>query len=329
MKLDVFNHIHPTSFIDQLEAFAPAYLIKAMRGITTLYDVEARLRHLEPFDDYHQILSAANPSIDDWAGPDHTPALARTLNEGLAAISKAHPDRFPGYIASLPMNNPEAALAEIDHAVRDGGASGIQIYSNIKGKPLDLPEFEPIFARMAALGRPIWLHPMRPPTHADYATEDISKFDIWWGFGWAYETSAAMARLAFSGIFERHPDLKIICHHWGAYAPHADGRMDQHWQHGITISPDAEPIWQNKTRSLRETFKMFYGDTAMFGGQAASQCGLEFFGADHSVFATDYPFDPEEGAFVIRETIAVIDSLTCSAEDRRKIYEEIPRSLLA
>ena len=74
---------------------------------------------------------------------------------------------------------------------------------------------------------------------------------------------------------------------------------------------------------------MFYGDTAMFGGQAASQCGLEFFGADHSVFATDYPFDPEEGAFVIRETTAVIDALQCSAEDRRKIYEENPKSLLA
>ena len=137
-----------------------------------------------------------------------------------------------------------------------------------------------------------------------------------------------MARLAFSGIFERHPDLKIICHHWGAYAPHADGRMDPHWQNGIAITPDAEPLWQDKSRSLRDTFKMFYGDTAMFGGQAASQCGLEFFGAGHSAFATDYPFDPEEGAFVIRETIGVIDALDCSAEDRRKIYEEVPKLML-
>ena len=106
------------------------------------------------------------------------------------------------------------------------------------------------------------------------------------------------------------------------------GRMKPHWQNGIEISPDSEPIWQNKTRSVRETFKMFYGDTAMFGGQAASQCGLAFFGADHSVFATDYPFDPEGGTYLIRETIKVIDALDCSAEDRQKIYEENPKQML-
>ena len=89
MKLDVFNHIHSVPFIEELEAFAPPYLIKAMRGISTLHDVDARLRHLEPFEDYCQILSAANPSIDDWAGPDDTPALARILNDGMAAISRA------------------------------------------------------------------------------------------------------------------------------------------------------------------------------------------------------------------------------------------------
>ena len=328
MKLDVFNHIHPVSFIERLEAYVPDYLIKAMLGMTTMHDVDARLKHLEPFEDYCQILSAANPAIDDWAGPDETPALARLLNDGLAAISAAHPDRFPGYIASLPMNNPEAALVEIDRSVRDGGASGIQIYSNVAGKPLDRPEFEPIFARMAELGRPIWLHPIRGPHHADYVSEEQSEFDIWWGLGWAYETSAAMARLVFSGLFERHPDLKVVAHHWGGYIPHADGRMEPHWQNGIAISAGAGPLWAGKSRSLRDSFKMFYGDTVMFGGLPASQCGLDFFGAGHSVFATDYPFDPEQGAYLIRETIKVIDSLDCTAEDRRMMYEVNPKLML-
>ena len=79
---------------------------------------------------------------------------------------------------------------------------------------------------------------------------------------------------------------------------------------------------------MRDSFQLFYGDTAMFGGQAASQCGLAFFGAEHSVFATDYPFDKEAGMLNLKGTIDVIESLDCSDADRRQIYELGPRMLL-
>ena len=328
MKIDVFNHIMTADALDRIAAFCPPHFPKILAGIPTMLDVDARLRHIEPFEDYSQVLSASNPVIDDWAGPDDTPALARTINEGMAAICAAQPDRFPGWIATLPMNNPDEALKEIDRAVRDGGACGIQIYSNVGGKPLDLPEFQPVFARMAELDKPIWLHPIRPPTHADYAAEETSRFDIWWALGWAYETSAAMARIVFSGVFGRHPELKIVAHHWGAYIPHADGRMEPNWSDGVMIAGEADgPLWKGG-RSLRDSFRLFYGDTAMFGGQAASQCGLAFFGAERSVFATDYPFDKEAGMLNLRGTIDVIDALDCSEDDRRQIYERGPLMLL-
>ena len=330
MKIDTFNHIMPPAFIDRLETFAPPFLIKVIRAIPTIHDVDARLRHVEPFNDYQQILAAGNPVIDDWAGPEDTPALARLVNDEMAKIAAAHPDRFPGYIATLPMNNPDAALAEIERAVYNGGASGIQIYTNVAGRPLDEPEFYPIFERMAQLDKAIWLHPIRGPNFADYRTEESSKFDVWWGLGWPYETSAAMARIVFSDVFEKLPDLKVVAHHWGAYIPHAEGRLGPNWERGMMVSDtfDGEPLWHNKSRSLLDSFKLFYGDTAMFGAKAASQCGLDFFGADHSTFATDYPFDYEHGMRNLQLTIEVVDSLRCTEEERHMVYEEIPRMLL-
>jgi len=141
-----------------------------------------------------------------------TPDLARLANDEMAALVAKHTDRFPGFVASLPMNNPEAALKEIDRAIDGLGATGVQMFSNVNRRPLDLPEFQPLFDRMAERRLPIWLHPARPAV-ADYVGEPRSKFDLWWAFGWPYETSVAMGRLVFSGIFDRHPDLVIITHH--------------------------------------------------------------------------------------------------------------------
>jgi aminocarboxymuconate-semialdehyde decarboxylase len=330
MKIDVFNHILPTAFLDRFQDYVPAELLDGFKSLATIYDVDARLRMLERFDDYQQILSQAQPVIDEFASPADSPALARLVNDCMADICRQHPDRFVSFIAALPMNNPGAAVMEIDRAVGELDACGVQIFSNVDGRPLDAPEFRPVFARMAELGRPIWLHPARPPSHADYRTEDRSLYDIWWGLGWAYETSVAMARIVFSGILQSFPDLKIICHHWGGYIPHAEGRMEPNWQNGIANSAENGdgPSWQNLDKPLLTYFRKFYGDTALFGGRAAGQCGLDFFGADHSVFATDYPFDPEGGAMNIRRAIALIESLDCTAEDRRRIYQTNPRIML-
>jgi aminocarboxymuconate-semialdehyde decarboxylase len=125
----------------------------------------------------------------------------------------------------LPLGDPDAAMREIERAVGELGARGIQLFSNINGKPLDTPEHLALFDRMAAFDLPVWLHPYRGAAMSDYASETTSKFEIWWTFGWPYETSVAMARLVFSGIFDRHPHLKVITHHLGAMAPYFEGRV--------------------------------------------------------------------------------------------------------
>jgi aminocarboxymuconate-semialdehyde decarboxylase len=277
-----------------------------------------------------QVLTLANPPIETVAGPDVAPELARMANDGMAEIVARYPDRFLGFVASLALNNPDAAVAEIDRAIDQLGATGVQIYTNVAGRPLDLPEFRPVFARMATRDLPIWLHPARPASFADYAGESRSRFDIWWAFGWPYETSAAMARLVFSGLFDRHPELKIITHHMGAMIPFCAGRvgggLDQLGSR--TDDPDDGAALGRLKRRPIDYFRMFYGDTALFGAWHAMESGLEFFGADHVLFGTDMPFDPERGPGFIRDTIGAMTRMRASEADKARIYEGNARRML-
>ena len=125
--------------------------------------MEARLRLLDQFDGVQQVLSLANPPLELVSSPDTTPELARIANDALAEICRKHPQAFPTFIAALPMNNMDATLAEIDRAIRELGARGVQVFTNVAGKPLSLPEFRPLFRRMAELDLPVWVHPMRGP----------------------------------------------------------------------------------------------------------------------------------------------------------------------
>src|SRR5882724_10452779 len=331
-KIDVFPHILPRRYFDRMLAVAPAgmALQKRMSGIPVLVDVELRFRIMDRYEDYVQVLTLANPPIEVVGDPDASPDLARLANDEMAALVERHPDRFPAFVASLPMNNPDASLTEIDRAIDTLGATGVQIFSNVNGLPLDAPQFRSLFDRMASLGLPIWLHPARPASFPDYPGETRSRYDIWWAFGWPYETTAAMARLVFSGLFDRHPDLKIITHHMGAMLPYFEGRagggLDQLGSR-TEDSDDAVALARLKRRPL-EYFRMFYGDTALFGAWPAMESGLAFFGADHILFGTDMPFDPEGGPGFIRDTIEAMERMRATPDQKTRIYEENARRML-
>ncbi|MGE3936306.1 MAG: amidohydrolase family protein, partial [Rhodospirillaceae bacterium] len=179
-----------------------------------------------------------------------------------------------------------------------------------------------IFERMAQLNRPIWLHPARGANFPDYLTEKKSKYEIWWTFGWPYETSAAMSRIVFSGIFDKLPTIKIIVHHLGAMVPYFEGRVGPGWDQlgSRTEDEDYEALLKSMKKRPIDYFKMFYADTALFGSRAGTVCGLDFFGPDRCMFASDCPFDPEGGPMYIRETIKVLDSLDVSNAEREKLY---------
>ena len=332
MKIDIFPHILPKKYFERMLQIAPPgmALQKRMAGIPALVDVDLRFRMMDRHENYVQVLTLANPPLEVVARPGDSPDLARLANDEMAALVGRHPDRFPGFVASLPMNNPDASLAEIDRAVRQLGATGVQIFTNVAGLPLDRPEFQPIFARMAGHRLPIWVHPARPATVADYAGEPRSKYDLWWAFGWPFETSVAMGRLVFSGLFDRHPELIVITHHLGAMIPFCAGRVGGGLDQLGSRSDDPEDaaaLGRLRRRPI-DYFRMFYGDTALFGAWHAMESGLAFFGADHVLFGTDMPFDPEKGTGFIRETIEAMTRMRAADEEKAKIYEGNARRML-
>ena len=332
MKIDIFNHIFPKIFYDKMMEIAPnlADLGKRVRGVPVLFDLEARFRMMDQFDEYAQVICMPGPPLEVIGGPDVNPELAQAANDGLAEYVAKYPDRFPAFIASMPMNNPDTALQEIDRAIKDLKAVGVQFYTNVNEKPLDLPEFRPLFEKMSEYDLPIWIHPIRGANFPDYLTEEKSKYEIWWTFGWPYETSAMMARLVFGGYFDEFPNLKIITHHMGGMIPYFEGRVGPGWDQlgARTSDEDLSLVLKKLKRPHLDYFKMFYADTALFGSVSGTKCGLDFFGADNVLFASDSPFDPEKGPGYIRETIKIIEELPISDEDRIKIFEGNARRLL-
>jgi uncharacterized protein len=325
LKIDIYNHVVPQPYLERMKVLSKdAGIVKRMTGLRMLWDIEARAAMLrEKFPDVRQVLTLGLPSPEILAGPEESPALARLANDEMAAIVKRYPDQFIAFVASLPMNNVPAALAEMDRAIGTLGARGVQVVSNVNGRPLDDPEFFPVFERCTRVhDYPVWMHPWRPGSQADYKGEERSRFEIWQVLGWPYETSVAMARMVFSGLLERLPDLRLVTHHCGAMIPYFAGRADTLWAQLGSRSADGSEanVLKSLSKAPIEYFKMFYADTVLGGSASALRCGLDFFGADRIVFASDCPFDPEGGPMFIREGIRSIEDLRLSDEDREKIY---------
>lgn len=332
-KIDVFNHIWPKPFFDALIEHIGTMTDITMRSgaVPMMTELDRRFEVMDMFGEgYQQVLSLASPPLEKLAGPEKALELSRVGSDSMADLCRKYPERFPAFIGTASLSDPEAAVTEAKRAVEDLGAVGMQIFTNISGKPLDLPEFGPFFEYMASAGKPVWMHPARGENFPDYLSEKRSEYEIWWTFGWPYETSAAMARLVFSGIFDKYPGLKVITHHAGGMIPFFEGRVGAGWdQMGKrTTDRDLAAVRRGLKRPHLEYFKNFYADTASFGSRKAIEHAIEFFGEDHVLFASDAPFDPEGGPMYIRETIRILEELDVSEEVRRKLFQDNAVTLL-
>jgi predicted TIM-barrel fold metal-dependent hydrolase len=303
---------------------------KRVRNIPSIVDLEERFRIMDRFEDYTQVICIGSPPIEGFGLPPLSTDMAKLANDGMAELVQKHPDRFPGFIASLPMNDPEGLLSEAERAIKNLKAVGVQIFTNVLGRPLTRPETMPLFDLMAKMDRPLWMHPARGADFPDYKSEPKSHYEIWWTLGWPYETSVAMAHLVFAGLFDRHPDIKIITHHLGGMIPYFEGRVGPGWDQLGTRTSDEDYTLLLKKLKKRplDYFRLFYADTALFGAREATLLGIRFFGSERVLFGSDMPFDPEKGTAYIRWTIEVINGLDIKPEERYAIYEGNARRLL-
>ncbi len=315
MIIDIYTHVFPKNLFDALVDKGIGNLAKRMQSVKSVYDLDSRFREMDKVDDYRQIISLPHPVLEELFEPKEASRLSSSANDGLAEMCARHPDRFAGFVAAVAMTDVDGAVQEAERAVRQLGACGIQVYTNVVGEPLEDPKFEPVFAKMSELGRPIWMHPARSASMPDYPSEKKSRYEMWWCFGWPYETTVAASRLVLSGMFDRYPGLNIVTHHLGGMIPFFDGRIETGLQFLGSRTPDEDysHILPSLKRPLIEYFKMFYADTAMMGGTAGLPCGLKFFGSEHVVFASDAPFGD------IAPALKALNDLPLSVEARNQI----------
>ncbi len=305
--IDGFSHFMPKTFAEALYKAFPTNELRLLAGLDYFGDIEKRVRVLDKFKIDKQVLTLARPTI--WMGvpKEIISKMTPPANDVIAEASRRFPDRFVP-IGSLFFPGKDF-LPEFDRCIDDLGMPGIQIFGNIDGRPLDDPEFRAFFEKANKTRVPVWIHPQ---LWKDWSPE----FCLDKIFGWLFDTTLALSRLVFSGIMEEYPDLRIIAHHMGAMIPHFSNRAEAFYENR-KIYPDAK--FKTLPKAPSEYFKRFYGDTVLEGAVNAFECGYSFFGPDHMIFATDYPFGPREGEAEMEGSLHQVRSVDLPQAEKEKI----------
>lgn len=331
MKIDVFTHILPPKYLEARDKKTAAGWMASKataysRAVPTLYDLDTRFRIMDKYPDLVQVLTIATPPLEAITKPEDAVELAKIANDEMAELVMKYPDRFVAAVAWLPLNDVDASLKEIDRTINDLRFRGIQMCTDIKGKPIDAPEFMPIYEKMAYYDLPILIHPRREAVMPDYEGEEESKYLIWTRLGWPHATSMAVLRLVCSGILEKYPSLKFVTHHAGGTIPYLITRIGcvdnfNEMRMGYRYE-------QHLSKTIVDYLRMFYNDTAVYGNMPSLMCAYAFCGADHMLFATDMPFDSQAGYRLVRETIRSVEEMDITDAEKKKIFEDNARRLL-
>lgn len=251
---------------------------------TRLYDLgDVRIKEMDEAGIDIQVLSHGAPSTQKLPA-DTAVAIARGVNDRLAATCVAHPDRFAGF-AALPTADPKGAADELERCVTKLGFKGAMMHGLANGVFLDRKEFWPIYERAEALDVPIYFHPglpderVRAVYYDDYAKDSPMLARAAWGY--TVETATTGIRMVVAGVFDKYPKLNIILGHLGETLPFLVWRIDQ-----ALARPGA-----STQSSFRDVFcNNFYITTSGNFSDPALLCCVQELGIDRILFAVDWPF---------------------------------------
>lgn len=349
MKIDIYAHICPQKFVDIMNkknnSWEKIAGTSRLNGGTALFETEKRLEIMKPYEDYVQVLTPTGQVLEPFFPPEEANAWNRDFNDCVAEIVSQHPDKFVAAAASIQLGDVDAALKEIERCIEKLGFKGIHLHtpifpydSNNPGynydtmKPLDSPEFMPIYEAMSKYNLPIWIHPVGQGGVPNYPGENRGKYALFHVFGWPMESAMAMGRIVCSGILMKYPNLKFIIHHIGsAIVPALAGRIANEFDKFKAIGrlkydkPEDDPFL---LKNAAEYFKMFYADTAIYGDPYGLECGYYFFSPERVVFGTDFSYDLANGDKFIYKTIESVWKMRVSDADKKAIFEDNAKRIL-
>ena len=322
--VDAYSHFSFIKVIDYLEEKGgqrPHVFRSLFANTPTLIEPDRRLELMDRLGIARSVLVPlpwleTSPPVH--ADPRLCLEAAGMFNDALAATVSRRPDRFTG-VALLPTTNSEIMVAEFERAVRELKFAGGMFVAGPTAKPPDHPDYEPLYRKAAELNAALWIHPSRPALYPDYVGEKMSQFQVWQGLSWLLDSSTAMVRLVFNGLFDRYPGIKIVIHHHGALIPLFAQRLQYGWDYFEQNTGVRQPTAIR--RPYIEHFKKFYIDTATQGNEPLLlQMAVNFFGVDRVLFGSDCPMDATAGVAFTTDAIRSVNGLQVTEAERALIF---------
>ena len=294
MKIDIHTHIMPEKIPNWFEKFGYGDFItlqhhkpccaKMIKGDTFFREVEhncwdatVRMKEMDDTEVSIQVLSTIPVLFNYWANPRHGLETSRFFNDHIAAVVEQHPGRFAG-LGTVPLQDIDLAIKEMERCIITLKMPGIEIGSNINGRNLSDPYFNPFWEAAEKLGASIFVHPWEM-----MGENDMQRYWLPWLVGMPAETSRAICSMIFGGVFERYPYLKVAFAHGGGSFPATIGRIE----HGFNVRPDLCAI--DNPHNPRNYIGRFWID-ALVHDEKALDFIVDVMGGDKICMGSDYPF---------------------------------------